>query len=180
MASVWALPRKCCPGSFAADRVERLAVLGQVDALDEDGHHPALVGVEDELLVADGQPALEPAGGVEHEVDAAEDGRLERRRRSRRRPGRRRSSSAHSEPPERNGTPSRRASAAMTYRTSAGSGVPNVGAPDCIDIELRERAEDDRRAGPDELDERHAGERLGEGLGADAGRGHRAPSRRRG
>ena len=24
----------------------------------------------------------------------------------------------------------------MTYRTSAGSGVPNVGAPDCIDIEL--------------------------------------------
>ena len=23
----------------------------------------------------------------------------------------------------------------MTYRTSAGSGVPNVGAPDCIDIE---------------------------------------------
>src|SRR4029078_5360979 len=37
-------------------------------------------------------------------------------------------------PPERNGTPSRRASAAMAYRTSAGSGVPNVGAPDCIDI----------------------------------------------
>ena len=24
----------------------------------------------------------------------------------------------------------------MTYRTSAGSGVPNVGAPDCIEIEL--------------------------------------------
>src|SRR4029079_4148208 len=23
----------------------------------------------------------------------------------------------------------------MTYRTSAGSGVPNVGAPDCIDID---------------------------------------------
>src|SRR5690348_13661282 len=39
-------------------------------------------------------------------------------------------------PPDRNGTPSRRASAAMTYSTSAGSGVPNVGAPDCIEIEL--------------------------------------------
>src|SRR5215467_12529665 len=40
---------------------------------------------------------------------------------------------AHSAPPERNGTPSLRANAAMAYRTSAGSGVPNVGAPDCID-----------------------------------------------
>src|SRR4029453_14217948 len=43
---------------------------------------------------------------------------------------------AHSEPPERNGTPSRRASAATVYSTIAGSGVPNVGAPVCIDIEL--------------------------------------------
>ena len=60
-------------------------------------------------------------------------------------------------PPERNGTPSRRASAAMTYRTSAGSGVPNVGAPDCIDIELANEPEHDRRARPDELDEGHPG-----------------------
>ena len=51
------------------DRVERLAVLGQVDALRTRLHHPALVGVEDELLVADRQPAFEPARGVEHEVD---------------------------------------------------------------------------------------------------------------
>src|SRR6187397_1948956 len=42
---------------------------------------------------------------------------------------------AHRLPPERNGTPSRRARAAMTYRTRAGSGVPNVGAPDCIEID---------------------------------------------
>jgi hypothetical protein len=42
---------------------------------------------------------------------------------------------AHRFPPERNGTPSRRASAAMTYSTSAGSGVPKVGAPDCIEID---------------------------------------------
>ena len=59
---------------------------------DEDGHHPALVGVEDELLVADGEPALEPAGGVEDEVDAGEDGRLERGGATRRRPAHRRSS----------------------------------------------------------------------------------------
>ena len=39
-------------------------------------------------------------------------------------------------PPERKGTPRRRARAAITYRTRAGSGVPNVGAPDCIEIEL--------------------------------------------
>ncbi len=50
-------------------------------------------------------------------------------------------------PPERNGTPSRRASAAITYRTSDGSGVPNVGAPDCIDIDDAKLPEHDRRAG---------------------------------
>src|SRR5882757_5923351 len=42
---------------------------------------------------------------------------------------------AHSPPPERNGTPRRRASAAIEYSTSAGSGVPKVGAPDCIEID---------------------------------------------
>ena len=69
------------PGSLVTDRVDGLAVLGQVDAVDEDRGHPALVGIEDELLVADGEPALEPAGGMQDEVDAAEDRRVERRRR---------------------------------------------------------------------------------------------------
>ena len=41
-----------------------------------------------------------------------------------------------SEPPDLNGTPSLRASFAHPYNTFAGSGVPNVGAPVCIDIEL--------------------------------------------
>ena len=41
----------------------------------------------------------------------------------------------HRPPPERKGTPSRRARAAITYSTSAGSGVPKVGAPDCMDTE---------------------------------------------
>src|SRR5690242_10942475 len=61
-------------------RVERLAVLAHVDALHEDRRHPALVVVEDELLVADGQPALEPARRVKDEVDAGEDRWTERRR----------------------------------------------------------------------------------------------------
>ena len=43
---------------------------------------------------------------------------------------------AHRLPPERNGTPSRRASWAAPNSTWAGSGVPKVGAPDCIEIEL--------------------------------------------
>src|ERR1035438_9008100 len=42
---------------------------------------------------------------------------------------------AHRLPPEQNGMPSRRASAAIEYSTSAGSGVPKVGAPDCIEID---------------------------------------------
>src|ERR1700734_1613274 len=42
---------------------------------------------------------------------------------------------AHRLPPERNGIPRRRASAAMEYSTKAGSGVPKVGAPDCIEID---------------------------------------------
>src|ERR1700683_3193851 len=42
---------------------------------------------------------------------------------------------AHRLPPERKGTPRRRASAAMEYSTNAGSGVPQVGAPDCIEID---------------------------------------------
>src|SRR5439155_17171890 len=52
-------------------RLERQPVLGEVDAADERRCHRGLVGVEDELLVADRQPALEPAGGVEIEVHAS-------------------------------------------------------------------------------------------------------------
>src|SRR5579864_8346035 len=42
---------------------------------------------------------------------------------------------AHRLPPDRKGMPRRRASAAMEYSTNAGSGVPKVGAPDCIEID---------------------------------------------
>ena len=108
---------------------------------------PHWSAVEDELLVADGEPALEPAGGVQDEVDPGEDRRLRGRRGLVGGLGVGDLRGAQSEPPERNGTPSRRASAAITYSTSAGSGVPNVGAPDCIDIELAKRPEHDRAPG---------------------------------
>src|SRR5215472_13966928 len=98
---------------------------------------------------------------------------------------------AHSAPPERNGTPRRRASAAMVYSTSAGSGVPKVGAPDCMDSEEAklpritgarvglQRPEHGRipgegRVGVDEADDagaRLAGLRIGE-LRAEQDLGH--------
>ena len=43
---------------------------------------------------------------------------------------------AHRPPPLRKGTPRRLARAAQTYRTRAGSGLPKVGAPDCMEMEL--------------------------------------------
>jgi hypothetical protein len=63
---------------------------------------------------------------------------------------------AHRLPPERNGTPRRRASAAMEYSTSAGSGVPKVGAPDCIEIEEAKLPSTTGAPRIDQLHERHA------------------------
>ena len=74
-----ALPRKCWPGPFARIASSAWPFSDRSTPLTKTAGHPALVGVEDELLVADGEPALEPAGGVEHEVDAGEDRRLEGR-----------------------------------------------------------------------------------------------------
>ena len=85
-----------------------------------------------------------------------------------------------SDPPLRNGTPSRRAHAASVYSTSAGSGVPNVGAPDCIDIDDANDPNTTGRARAHELHVRHPGERLGERLRGGAGDRGRASSRRPG
>ena len=49
---------------FGVTRIERLEDLGEIlQHLD----------IEDELLQRGGEPALEPAGGMEHHVDAAQD-----------------------------------------------------------------------------------------------------------
>jgi hypothetical protein len=78
-------------------------------------------------------PSSQPAG-VQYEVHAGKTGRQQRLGDSNAalRIG---TLAAHRLPPERNGTPRRRASAAIVYSTSAGSGVPKVGAPDCIEID---------------------------------------------
>ena len=78
-----------------------------------------------------------------------------------------------SEPPLRNGTPSRRAQAASAYSTSAGSGVPNVGAPDCIDIDDANDPNTTGAPGRTQLHVRHPRHRLGERLGRGAGCGRR-------
>ena len=159
-----------------ADRVEGLAVLGQVDPVDEDRGHPALVVVEDELLVADGEAALEPAGRVEDEVHAGEDRRLERGRRfvGGLRIGDLRGAQV--------------AAGAERHAEPAGQRCHDVqdegrlGGPEGRRARLHrdrrgEAPEHDRRTGPGQLDERHPGKRFGERLGRGRRhrhRGHRA------
>ena len=64
-------------GADLADGVHGLAVFREIDAVEEYLNHGRLVGVHDELFVAHDEAALEPAGGVEHEIDAGEHGSLE-------------------------------------------------------------------------------------------------------
>ena len=167
MASVCGVAEEVLAGAVREDRLDGLAVLGQVDPLREHRRHAALVGVHDELLVADRQAALEPARGVEHEVDAGEDGRLEGRGAlvGRLRIGHLRCAQVAARA-ERD---------AETPRELGDREQQQVGlrGPEGRRARLhrerrRERAEDHRGAGSDELDERHAGHRLGEGLGAAA------------
>ena len=63
---------------------------------------------------------------------------------------------AHRLPPERNGTPSRRASAAIDVQDERRLRRPERRRARLHRDRAREAAEDDRRTRPDELDERHA------------------------
>ncbi len=80
---------------------------------------------------------------------------------------------AHRLPPERNGTPRRRASAAMEYSTSAGSGCAEGRGARLHGDRRGEAAEHHWRAGIDQLHEREAGQRLGQGLRHGARHRHR-------
>ena len=57
-----------------ADRVHCLAVFAEVIAAQQLVHLAQLVAVHHELLIAGHQPALEPAGRLQHEVGAAHHG----------------------------------------------------------------------------------------------------------
>ena len=61
-------------GADLADRIDRLTVLGEINAREQRVHHARLVYVEDEFLVAHREAAFEPAGRVQHEIHAAKAG----------------------------------------------------------------------------------------------------------
>src|SRR3954452_1950081 len=157
-------------GPVLADRVDRLAVLRQIEPLDERRHHPALVLVHDELLAPDRQAALEPAGRVQHEVGAGENGWQQRRRALVRglRVGdlRRRQRAARAE--RHTETAGQRGDGVQHDRRLGRTEGRRTGLHG---HRRGERAEDHRRTGSYQLRERHAGQRLGQCLRGDTGRG---------
>ena len=169
-------------GLVREEGVERLPVLREVHALAERVPHAELIGVEDELLVAHREPALEPAGGVENEVRAAEDGRLHRVRRlvcrlcvrDLRRGERPARAEGNTEPARERG---------HDVEDECRLGRAEGRRAGLHRHRARERSEHDRGSRPDELDVRHPRERLGERLRARSrnGRGaHRAGEDERG
>ena len=166
-------------GPDLAHRIERLAVRRQIDAREQRVHHAGLVRVHHELLVAHGETALEPACGVQHEIDAGEQvgskvfadskaawasGIFEAQRL----------------PPERNGMPRRRASAAMRVEHQRGLRRAEGRRARLHRDRGGEAAEDHRCAGIDELHEGQTRQCFGECLRHGARDGHRATWRRRG
>ena len=144
-------------GSDLADGIHRLAVLDQVDAGEQRMHHAGLIGIDDEFLIAHRQAAFEPAGGVQHEVDAGEAGRQQRlgRLEGRLRIGDFRCAQ-RAAGAERYAEPAREGGHHVQHQ--GGLGRAELGAPDCIEID-EAKLPSTRRAGVHQLRERHAGER---------------------
>ena len=59
-------------GADLIDGVHRLTVLRDVDTFKHGVEHAGLVDIHHELLVTHRQTALEPPGGVQHEVHTGE------------------------------------------------------------------------------------------------------------
>ena len=164
------------PGTAVEHRLEGVAVVGRVDAVQVRPGHRRLVLVEHELLVADGQTTLQPAGGVEVEVHAGLEGGQEADRALVGglvvgHLGGREVAAA----PERHAEPA--GQGGQHEQDELGLRGPERRGAGLHRHRRRERAEDDRRAGPHDLAEGHPGQRLGEGLGGlrrDRDRGHRA------
>ena len=134
--------------------------------------HARLVDIHHELLVAHGEAALEPAGRVQHEVHAGEHrrqhglGRFIGGLRIGDLGGAEAAAGAegYAEPPRE-----RR----HDVEHQRGLGCAEGRRAGLHRHRRREAAEDHRCAGVQELHERHARERLGQGLGGGAGDGHR-------
>ena len=70
-------PKKMTAGSYVGQRIHRLSVNRVIDPGQKHLNHPGLVRIQNELLVTHGEPALEPAGGVQHEIDSRQHGALQ-------------------------------------------------------------------------------------------------------
>ena len=71
-ACVWRAAEEVRAGPHLPDGVHRLCVLREIHPLEQARHLAAEIGVEDRLLVARDEPALEPPGGVVDEVRAGQ------------------------------------------------------------------------------------------------------------
>ena len=65
------------PGTHLGKRLHGLSVHRVINSCKKDLDHAGLVSIEDEFLVAHGQSAFKPSGGMEHEIDAGEHRALE-------------------------------------------------------------------------------------------------------
>ena len=144
--------------------------------------HPQQFDVDDELLVAAHQAALQPPGGVHDEVGAREERGQQRHQRLvgclrvRGLAGVQPAAGTERQPVVPGQLPG--AQQADGRLRGAETGRPGLH----VDVG-QERAEDHRAAGADELGQRDAGERLGKLLrqrGGDRHRGHRAHEQERG
>ena len=154
--------------ALLADGVHRELLLAHPDPAGEDVEHAQELEVEHELLVGGGQAALQPPGGVHHQVAAADHRRPERVGRLGRRlevEGVRRAQAA---------------AAAVRKAVAAGEEAAGERPEDRLRCAERgaagahvdrgeERPEEARRARPHRLDEGDARERLGHLLGKPGG-----------
>ena len=68
-------------GAHLADRIHRLAVLRHIHALGHLLQRPKLIRIHHEFLERRHKAAFQPAAGMQHEVHAAQERRVERVRR---------------------------------------------------------------------------------------------------
>ena len=155
------------------ERLHRLPIVAEVDALGEHMHGAELVEIHHEFLVRGREPALQPAGGVQHEIRARKHRRQQRLRaligrlRVGNLGGAERAAGA-----ERHVHAPRELARAIDrqrrLRRAEGRRARLHGQ------RRDESAEDHRRAGPRELAERRSGQHLGQHLRQRAGDRHRA------
>ena len=179
---VCAAPRKCPPwptSSCAPNARDASSISSGVNSTRSILQQ---LDVDDELLVAADQAALQPAGRVHDEVGAGQERRQQRHQRLVRglRVGRLRRVQPAAGAERQPVVPGQLAGAQQADGRLRGAERRRAGLH--VDVG-QERAEDHRAARPDQLGQRDAGQRLGQLLGQrgrDRHRGHRAHQQERG